>query len=89
MIEFARNAERNFNVAVGRYVVMPEHVHLFVCGDATFILRRWVGQLKQALARATGLTRERSRYGRRVVSTMCYEATRATAKSGITYVKIR
>jgi hypothetical protein len=42
-VRFATNAERKFNVAVGRYVIMPEHVHLFVCGDAAFVLGRWVG----------------------------------------------
>jgi len=55
LVRFGTNAERNFNVAVGRYVIMPEHVHLFVCGDAAFVLGRWVGHLKQALARAAGL----------------------------------
>ena len=28
----------NFGVAVGRYVVMPDHVHLFVRGDQDFAL---------------------------------------------------
>jgi REP element-mobilizing transposase RayT len=51
-VDFATNAHRKFNIAVGRYVIMPEHVHLFACGDASFVLGRWIGQLKQALARA-------------------------------------
>ena len=55
---FARRAERKFNVAVGRYVIMPDHVHLFVRGGPNFILGRWVGQLKQALAKAADLSRE-------------------------------
>jgi putative transposase len=59
-IDFALNAERQFNVAVGKYIIMPEHVHLFVCGDADFILGRWIGQLKQTLARDAGLTCEQS-----------------------------
>jgi REP element-mobilizing transposase RayT len=59
-VDFAVNAHRKFNFAVGRYVIMPEHVHLFVCGDAAFVLGRWVGQLKQALARGAGLTRQSS-----------------------------
>src|SRR5438552_11664905 len=59
-VDFATNAHRKFNIAVGRYVIMPEHVHLFACGDAAFVLGRWIGQLKQALARAAGLTRQSS-----------------------------
>jgi putative transposase len=35
---FGKHAEDNFNVAVGRYVIMPDHVHLFVCGDYNFKL---------------------------------------------------
>jgi len=31
---------------------MPDHMHLFVSGDEGFVLGRWVGELKQALARA-------------------------------------
>jgi REP-associated tyrosine transposase len=49
--EFARRAV-DFNVAVGRYVIMPDHVHLFVCGDDQFDLGRWIAGLKQALMRA-------------------------------------
>lgn len=54
--EFARRAAE-FNVAVGRYVIMPDHIHLFVCGDERFVLSRWITALKQALARANGWSR--------------------------------
>jgi len=49
---FAERAEHRFNVAVGRYVIMPEHIHLFVRGGPDFVLGRWVGMLKQALVKA-------------------------------------
>jgi REP-associated tyrosine transposase len=49
---FAKRAEETFNVAVGRYVIMPDHVHLFVRGDCNFRLGAWIGALKQALAKA-------------------------------------
>ena len=55
-VEFARRAVE-FNVAVGRYVIMPDHVHLFVCGDDEFVLSRWITGLKQALARANAWSR--------------------------------
>jgi putative transposase len=50
-VQFAKRAVE-FNVAVGRYVIMPDHVHLFVCGDEEFDLGRWIARLKQALTRA-------------------------------------
>ena len=59
-ILFGHRAERTFNVAVGRYVIMPGHVHLFVRGSSNFILGRWIGQLKQALARAADLSRAKT-----------------------------
>src|SRR3712207_6039914 len=51
-IGFAERAYNEHNIAIGRYVIMPDHVHLFVCGDAEFRLGRWVAMLKQALAKA-------------------------------------
>ena len=56
-ILFAKRAKDNFNVAVGRYVIMPDHVHLFVRGDYNFRLGPWIGTLKQALAKAAMLSR--------------------------------
>jgi putative transposase len=54
---FANSAEESFNVAVGRYVIMPDDVHLFVRGDYNFRLGAWIGALKQALAKAAMLSR--------------------------------
>ena len=42
----------NCNVAVGRYVIMPDHLHLFVRGGFDFDLGLWVRGLKRATARA-------------------------------------
>src|SRR5438067_9706594 len=50
-LEFASRAHAMHNVAVGRYVIMPDHLHLFVCGPDDFELGRWVGVLKQNLAK--------------------------------------
>jgi len=36
---------------------MPDHVHLFVCGDEEFVLSGWITGLKQVLARANGWSR--------------------------------
>ena len=48
----SRYSERasQHNIAVGRYVLMPDHLHLFVKGDANFMLSRWMGGLKRAIA---------------------------------------
>jgi putative transposase len=56
-IAYSERARREFNIAVGRYVLMPDHVHLFVRGSQIFALGSWVGQLKQPLAKAAGLPR--------------------------------
>jgi len=56
---FAKRAEETFNLAVGRYVIMPDHVHLFVRGDHRLRVGPWIGALKQALARAAKLSRSK------------------------------
>jgi putative transposase len=48
--QYARRAIENFNVSLGRYVIMPDHVHLFVWGDRNFTLSSWIGGLKRAIS---------------------------------------
>jgi REP element-mobilizing transposase RayT len=48
-VEFAERAYSEHKIAVGRYVIMPDHIHLFVCGPDDFELGRWMGMLKQCL----------------------------------------
>jgi putative transposase len=50
-VSFARSAHSEQNIAVGRYVIMPDHVHLFVRGSDDFQLGRWIGMLKQRLGK--------------------------------------
>jgi putative transposase len=38
-------------IAVGRYVIMPDHVHLFVSGSQDFLLTQWVRLLKRNLSK--------------------------------------
>jgi len=59
---FVAYSERagDLNVAVGRYVIMPDPIHLFVRGSQVFELGPWVALLKQALAKATRLSRARA-----------------------------
>lgn len=58
-IEFSKDGTKR-NIAVGRYVIMPDHVHLFVRGGPGFYLGRWIASLKQALAKSASLRRTRS-----------------------------
>src|SRR6202030_3151810 len=55
-VAFARHAYTR-NIAVGRYVIMPDHLHLFVCGPDDFELGRWIGMLKQRLGKAVAPTK--------------------------------
>jgi len=49
---YARHGMEDFGVALGRYVIMPDHIHLFVCGDVEFELSKWVAGLKRAISKA-------------------------------------
>src|SRR5260370_3064194 len=44
-------------IEVGRYVIMPDHVHLFVSGTIDFSLVQWVRVLKRNLSTAIPATR--------------------------------
>jgi REP element-mobilizing transposase RayT len=48
--QYAHCAIAKLNVALGRYVIMPDHVHLFVRGGRNFTLSSWVGGLKRAMS---------------------------------------
>jgi REP element-mobilizing transposase RayT len=74
---------------VGRYVIMPDHVHLFVSGGNDFSLGPWVGLLKQALAKAARLSRARRQIWEEGFFDHVLRATRATPRNGITSAKIR
>ena len=47
--EFCSNAAER-QIFVGRYVLMPDHVHLFVAGPREFDLSAWVRILKLSLS---------------------------------------
>jgi putative transposase len=49
--QFGRRGENDFGVAVGRYVILPDHLHLFVALPDNIRLGDWVGTLKRVLAR--------------------------------------
>jgi REP-associated tyrosine transposase len=51
-VEFSKRAHNDFGVAVGRYVILPDHLHLFVALPDDLKLGEWVGTLKRVLARS-------------------------------------
>jgi REP element-mobilizing transposase RayT len=55
--KYVHRAIEKLNTALGRYVIMPDHVHLFVCVDVESLLSQWVGGLKRAMAVAVSTAR--------------------------------
>jgi putative transposase len=45
------------HVLVGRYVLMPDHAHLFVVGPPEFVLAAWLRSLKLTLSSAITMPR--------------------------------
>ena len=56
---YVRRARDEFGVAVGRYLIMPDHMHFFVRGGDDFKLTQWVNGLKRAISVALGATKKR------------------------------
>jgi len=52
-------ARDEFDVAVGRYVMMPDHLHFFVRGGDNFNLPQWVNGLKRAISVSLGASKKR------------------------------
>jgi putative transposase len=52
-IKYSRRATE-FGIIVGRYVIMPDHVHLFVCfgSGCTIALSEWIKGMKRQLSSA-------------------------------------
>ncbi len=50
--EFCETSHRNQGVAVGRYVILPDHVHFFLRLPESVRLGSWMGRLKQHLTLA-------------------------------------
>jgi len=49
-ISFCANSPEKASVWVGRYVLMPDHIHLFASTEGSNSLSRWMGALKGFLA---------------------------------------
>ena len=51
-VRFSKRAQNDFGVAVGRYVILPDHLHLFVALPDDLKLGDWIGTLKRVLTRS-------------------------------------
>ena len=49
---FSKRAHNDFTIAVGRYVILPDHLHFFVALPDDLKLGDWIGTLKRVLARS-------------------------------------
>ena len=54
--EFSKDALRR-GIAIGRYVIMPDHIHLFVAGHYEFVLTEWIRVLKRTRSTAISAPR--------------------------------
>jgi REP-associated tyrosine transposase len=51
LIGFAKLGEQR-GIALGRYVIMPDHIHFFVRGGIDFVLMQWMRILKRRMSKA-------------------------------------
>ena len=56
LVAFAKSGEQRA-IAVGRYVIMLDHIHIFVSGHQDFLLTQWVRLLKRALSKVISQSR--------------------------------
>jgi putative transposase len=49
-VKFSKRAQNNFGIAVGRYVILADHLHFFVALPSDIRLGDWIGALKRVLA---------------------------------------
>jgi putative transposase len=56
LIEFAEEGAGR-GIAIGRYVTMPDHVHLFARGTRYYPLTQWMRLLKRSLSKAIAESR--------------------------------
>jgi REP element-mobilizing transposase RayT len=57
--QYGASALKRFNIAIGRYVIMPDHFHFFVRGGPDFVLGEWIKGLKRAISTALNANHDR------------------------------
>ncbi|PYK54206.1 MAG: hypothetical protein DME48_08960 [Verrucomicrobia bacterium] len=87
LLLYGTRATKEFNVALGRYVIMPDHLHLFVRGDQSFVLATWVKGLKRAILKGCS-TKSQAFFGSRVSSIIFCAMMKVTRRNGSTSGRI-
>ena len=82
-LEFAQAASDR-GAFVGAYVLMPDHLHLFVALGDQILLSTWVKSLKMRSQKRCGQPAFLRRIGRKAFSIMCFEAAIPTVRNGNT-----
>jgi putative transposase len=81
--EFCNRAQ-DYDAAVGRYVIMPDHVHLFAALPPTEVtLTKWVQMLKTVLGKQLLRLGIQKPHWQEGSSIMCSAAVKVIQKSGI------
>jgi REP element-mobilizing transposase RayT len=88
-LEFGQRGQKDLGVAVGRYVILPDHLHFFVAIPAHVILGSWVGTLKRFVGKAVKRNNPRTQSGSAAFSITFCEVRKAIRKTGITSVRIQ
>ena len=81
-VAFGLRPAQSHNIAVGRYVIMLDHVHLFVCGDLHFHLGKWIKALKQPLGKSISSGMRHDRICQEGFSIIFYAVTKAWCRNG-------
>ena len=81
-VAFGLRAAQSHNIAVGRHVIMPDHIHLFVCGDLHFHLGKWIKALKQPLGKSISSGMRHDRICQEGFSIIFYAVTKAWCRNG-------
>jgi REP element-mobilizing transposase RayT len=84
--EFCVRAQ-DHNVAVGRYVLMPDHIHLFVfIPEHETTLEKWVQSLRSVIGKRLLELGIEKLTGRKDFSIICCAAAKAIRKNGNTCI---
>jgi REP element-mobilizing transposase RayT len=76
---------KEHGVAVGKYVLMPDHAHLFVALHTDVSLRKWVKALRSVMGKKLLALGFRNLIGKRVSLIISSEAGKAIRRNGITF----
>jgi hypothetical protein len=80
----------DFGIAVGRYVILPDHIHLFVAGRTISILENGSETLKRVLGRAIAMDSRKIRSGSAVsFDHLLRSGGKLCAKAGFMFVEIQ